>query len=187
MAGRIKDEDVAAVKEKVHLDELVGDHVALRRAGSGSLKGLCPFHDEKSPSFQVRPAVGLWHCFGCDEGGDAIAFVMKIDHLGFSDAVERLAARVGLQLRYDETPGGRGGAPRQPVGQRQRLVDANAAAAQWYAEQLDDPRRVGGARSCSPSAASTGPRPSTSGSGSPRAAARSCCGTCAGAASPRRS
>ncbi|MFC3687911.1 DNA primase [Aquipuribacter hungaricus] len=139
MAGRIKDEDVATVKEKVHLDELVGDHVALRRAGSGSLKGLCPFHDEKSPSFQVRPAVGLWHCFGCDEGGDAIAFVMKIDHLGFSDAVERLAARVGVQLRYDETPGGRGGAPRQPVGQRQRLVDANAASAQWYAEQLMTP------------------------------------------------
>ena len=105
MAGRIKDEDVAAVKEKVHLDELVGNHVALRRAGSGSLKGLCPFHDEKSPSFQVHPAVGLWHCFGCDEGGDAIAFVMKIGHLGFSDTVERLAARVGLTaLRGD--PGG---------------------------------------------------------------------------------
>jgi DNA primase len=92
VAGRIRDEDVAAVKERVRLDELVGDHVALRRAGSGSLKGLCPFHDEKSPSFQVRPAVGLWHCFGCDEGGDAIAFVMKIDHLSFADAVERLAS-----------------------------------------------------------------------------------------------
>ncbi|MGJ7440668.1 DNA primase [Aquipuribacter sp. MA13-6] len=138
MAGRIKDEDVAAVKERIHLDELVGDHVALRRAGSGSLKGLCPFHDEKTPSFQVRPQVGLWHCFGCDEGGDAIAFVMKIDHLDFADAVERLAAKVGLQLRYDETPG-RGGAPRPPAGQRQRLVDANAAAAQWFAEQLMTP------------------------------------------------
>ncbi len=139
MAGRIKDEDVAAVKERIHLDELVGDHVALRRAGSGSLKGLCPFHDEKTPSFQVRPQVGLWHCFGCDEGGDAIAFVMKIDHLDFADAVERLAAKVGLQLRYDETPGRGGGAPRPPAGQRQRLVDANAAAAQWYAEQLMTP------------------------------------------------
>ncbi|WP_380167733.1 DNA primase [Jannaschia sp. R86511] len=139
MAGRIKDEDVATVKERVHLDELVGDHVALRRAGSGSLKGLCPFHDEKTPSFQVRPQVGLWHCFGCDEGGDAIAFVMKIDHLDFADAVERLAAKVGLQLRYDETPGRGGGAPRPPAGQRQRLVDANAAAAQWYAEQLMTP------------------------------------------------
>jgi DNA primase len=135
VAGRIRDEDVAAVKERVRLDELVGDHVALRRAGSGSLKGLCPFHDEKSPSFQVRPAVGLWHCFGCDEGGDAIAFVMKIDHLSFADAVERLASKVGLQLRYEEGTG-RSGPPRPPAGQRQRLVDANAAAAQWYAEQL---------------------------------------------------
>lgn len=139
MAGRIKDEDVATVKERIHLDELVGDHVALRRAGSGSLKGLCPFHDEKTPSFQVRPQVGLWHCFGCDEGGDAIAFVMKIDHLDFADAVERLAAKVGLQLRYDETPGRGGGAPRPPAGQRQRLVDANAATAQWYSEQLMTP------------------------------------------------
>jgi DNA primase len=138
VAGRIKDEDVAAVKERVHLDELVGDHVALRRAGSGSLKGLCPFHDEKTPSFQVRPQVGLWHCFGCDEGGDAIAFVMKIDHLSFADAVERLAAKVGLQLRYEEGTG-RPGTPRPPSGQRQRLVDANAAAAQWYAEQLMTP------------------------------------------------
>jgi len=139
VAGRIKDEDVATVKERIHLDELVGDHVALRRAGSGSLKGLCPFHDEKTPSFQVRPQVGLWHCFGCDEGGDAIAFVMKIDHLDFADAVERLAAKVGLQLRYDETPGRGGGAPRPPAGQRQRLVDANAATAQWYSEQLMTP------------------------------------------------
>jgi len=143
VAGRIKDEDVATVKERVHLDELVGDHVALRRAGSGSLKGLCPFHDEKSPSFQVRPQVGLWHCFGCDEGGDAIAFVMKIDHLSFADAVERLAAKVGIQLRYDDN-GDRGGAPRPPTGQRQRLVDANAAAAQWYAEQLMTPEAAEG-------------------------------------------
>jgi DNA primase len=136
VAGRIKDEDVTAVKERTRIEELVGDHVALRRAGSGSLKGLCPFHDEKTPSFQVRPQLGVWHCFGCDEGGDAIAFVMKIDHLGFADAVERLAAKAGVQLRYDETPGGRPSAPRAPAGQRQRLVDANAAAARWYAEQL---------------------------------------------------
>ncbi|MFC5379994.1 DNA primase [Aquipuribacter nitratireducens] len=136
MAGRIKDEDVAAVKERTRIEELVGDHVALRRAGSGSLKGLCPFHDEKTPSFHVRPQLGVWHCFGCDEGGDAIAFVMKIDHLGFTDAVERLAAKAGVQLRYDELSGGRPSGPRQPVGQRQRLVDANAAAERWYAEQL---------------------------------------------------
>ncbi|WP_336923587.1 DNA primase [Aquipuribacter sp. SD81] len=136
MAGRIRDEDVAAVKERTRIDELVGDHVALRRAGSGSLKGLCPFHDEKTPSFQVRPQLGVWHCFGCDEGGDAIAFVMRIDHLGFTDAVERLAARAGVQLRYEETPGGRPAGPRAPIGQRQRLVEANAAASAWYAQQL---------------------------------------------------
>ena len=101
----------------------------------GSLKGLCPFHDEKSPSFHVRPTVGLWHCFGCGEGGDVISFVQKIDHLSFAESVERLAARLGIQLRYEDD-GGRGAQRREGVGQRQRLIEANRAAAQFYAEQL---------------------------------------------------
>ena len=137
MAGRIRDDDVATVKDRVRIEELVGDHVALKRAGSGSLKGLCPFHDEKSPSFHVRPQLGVWHCFGCDEGGDAISFAMKIDSLSFTEAVEHLASRAKVELRYEE--GGGGQATRQPVGQRQRLVDVNAVAAQYFAEQLMGP------------------------------------------------
>lgn len=136
--GRLRDDDIATVRERARIEDVVGDHVALRKAGAGSMKGLCPFHDEKTPSFQVRPQVGLFHCFGCGEGGDVIAFVMKIDHLGFTDAVERLAARVGVELRFED--GGTGASrPRPAAGQRQRLVEANAAAAAFYADQLRSP------------------------------------------------
>ena len=75
MAGLIKAEDVAQVKERSSIEDVVREHVTLRSAGPGSLKGLCPFHDEKSPSFNIRPVVGAWHCFGCGEGGDVISFV----------------------------------------------------------------------------------------------------------------
>ena len=101
VAGRIRDSDIAQVRDRNRIDEVVGEYVALRRAGGGALKGLCPFHDEKTPSFNVRPTHGTFHCFGCGEGGDVIAFVMKIDHLGFVEAVERLADRVGIQLTYE--------------------------------------------------------------------------------------
>ena len=80
MAGRIRDSDIAEVRDRVRIDEVVGEYVALRRAGAGSLKGLCPFHDEKSPSFTVRPTHGTFHCFGCAERGDVIDFVMQIEH-----------------------------------------------------------------------------------------------------------
>lgn len=81
VVGRIKDDDVALVRERARIDEVVSDHVTLRSAGSGSLKGLCPFHDEKSPSFHVTPARGFFHCFGCQEGGDVITFVQKVEGL----------------------------------------------------------------------------------------------------------
>jgi DNA primase len=142
VAGRIRDEDIALVRERTNIADVVSDQVTLRPAGAGSLKGLCPFHDEKTPSFNVRPQVGAYHCFGCDAGGDAIDFVMKIDHLSFAEAVERLAARAGIQLRYVE-----GGATRRnQVGQRTRLVDAHRAAAEYYAEQLGSPEAVDGRR-----------------------------------------
>ena len=105
MAGRIKADDVALVKERSSIEDVVREHVTLRSAGPGSMKGLCPFHDEKSPSFNVRPAVGAWHCFGCGEGGDVISFLQKIDHLTFAEAVERLAGKLGMELHYEE--GGR--------------------------------------------------------------------------------
>mgnify|MGYP002652289812 CR=1 FL=1 len=98
MAGLIRSEDIQAVKERTSLEDVVREHVTLRTAGVGSLKGLCPFHDEKTPSFQVRPAVGHWHCFGCGEGGDVIEFVQKIDHLSFTEAVERLAGEGWLAV-----------------------------------------------------------------------------------------
>jgi DNA primase len=132
VAGRIKDEDIALVRERSKIEDVIGSQVGLRSAGGGSLKGLCPFHDEKSPSFNVNPSKGYFHCFGCGEGGDVIDFVMKTDHLSFAEAVERLASRAGITLRYEEG----GSAPRQPQGRRSRLVEAHQAAAEFYAAQL---------------------------------------------------
>jgi len=138
VAGRILREDVEAVRERVHIEEVVGAHVALRPAGVGSLKGLCPFHDERSPSFHVRPQVGRYHCFGCGEGGDVIAFVQKVDGLGFTDAVEYLASRAGMQLRYEE--GGGPSRPGEEPGRRRRLLDAHRIAEEFYREQLVQPQ-----------------------------------------------
>ncbi len=135
MAGRIKDEDIAAVRERAHIVDVVQEHVALRNAGGGSMKGLCPFHDEKSPSFNVSPARNVFHCFGCGVGGDVIKFVMDIEHLTFAESVERLAEKAGVQLRYEEG----GPTTSRPVGQRSRLVAASTAAAEFYAEQLTTP------------------------------------------------
>ncbi len=138
MAGRIRESDIAQVRERTRIDDFVGEYVSLRRAGGGALKGLCPFHDEKTPSFNVRPTHGTFHCFGCGEGGDVIAFLMKIDHLSFVESVERLAERVGVQLTYE------GGAPsrQRDKGTRTRLVDAHRAAAEFYAEQLRSPEAI---------------------------------------------
>lgn len=130
-----------AVRERAHIEEIVGQHVTLRSAGVGSMKGLCPFHDERSPSFHVRPQVGRYHCFGCGEGGDVIDFVQKVDGLGFSEAVEYLAGKVGLQLRYEE-----GGAPRpgEEPGKRRRLIEAHKVAEEFYREQLSTPAAAAG-------------------------------------------
>ena len=132
MAGRIRDEDIAAVRERSPIDEVVGEYLQLRNAGGGSLKGLCPFHEEKTPSFNVTPARGLFYCFSCAEGGDAIKFVQKIDGLSFVEAVERLAGRAGIDLRYEQG----GYVPGQEQSQRRRLIDAHRAAAEFYAERL---------------------------------------------------
>ncbi|MBH1933330.1 DNA primase [Streptomyces sp. AV19] len=132
MAGRINDDDVKAVRDAVPIDAVVSEYLQLRNAGGGNLKGLCPFHDEKSPSFHVSPAKGLYHCFGCQEGGDTVDFVMKIDHLSFAETIERLAAQAGITLRYEEG----GYTPGRQQGERTRLVEAHKVAAQFYAEQL---------------------------------------------------
>jgi DNA primase len=141
VAGRIKDEDIALVRERSRIEDVIGAQVGLRNAGGGSLKGLCPFHDEKSPSFNVNPSKGFFHCFGCGEGGDVIDFVMKTDHLSFADAIERLAGRAGIILRYEEG----GSAPRQSTGKRTRLIEAHQAAAEFYAAQLaESPEAIAG-------------------------------------------
>ena len=132
MAGRIRDDDVALVRERSRIDEVVGEYVQLRPAGGGSLKGLCPFHDEKSPSFNVNPSKGYYHCFGCSEGGDVFSFLQKVDHLTFAESVERLAGRYGVQLRYEEG-GSAAGRDRAP---KTRFVEANRAAQAYFAEQL---------------------------------------------------
>src|ERR1700733_9903239 len=135
MAGRIRDEDIAAVRKRSPIDEVIGEYLQLRGAGGGSLKGLCPFHDEKTPSFNVTHARGLFYCHGCAEGGDVIKFVQKIDGLSFVEAIERLAGRAGITLRYEQG----GYVPGQEQGQRRRLVDAHRMAAEFFAEKLTSP------------------------------------------------
>ncbi len=133
MAGRIPDRDIAAIRERVRIEDIVGDYVQLRRAGADSLKGLCPFHDEKSPSFHVRPNHGHFHCFGCGEGGDVYAFLQKIEHVSFVEAVELLADRVGYTVTYT---GASATNVQRDRGSRSRLLAANAAAQEFYAEAL---------------------------------------------------
>jgi DNA primase len=141
VAGRIRDEDIALVRERSAVEEVVGEYLQLRNAGGGSLKGLCPFHDEKTPSFNVTPARGLWYCFSCTEGGDVIKFVQRIENLSFAEAVERLAARVGIELRYEQG----GHVPGRDHSQRRRLIEAHRAAADFYLERIAAPE-AGSAR-----------------------------------------
>src|ERR1700690_2530839 len=149
VAGRIRDEDIAAVRERSPIDEVVGEYLQLRNAGGGSLKGLCPFHDEKTPSFNVTPARGLWYCFSCAEGGDVIKFVERIDNLSFVEAVERLAARAGGDPRYER--GGPGSTCDTSRAARCRAGNTASAAGCW--------RRTRWRRSSTPSGCTARPPP----------------------------
>ena len=135
MAGRIRQSDIDEVKARTNIADIIGDYVSLKPGGVGSLKGLCPFHDEKSPSFNVRPGVGRYHCFGCGEGGDVYAFLVKLDHVSFTEAVERLAGRIGYQLHYEEG----GGGPSESSGNRARILAANNAAEEFFRDRLAAP------------------------------------------------
>ncbi len=135
MPGRISDRDITAIREQVRIEDVIGDYVALRRAGADRLTGLCPFHDEKTPSFHVRPNHGHFHCFGCGEGGDVYTFLQKQEHISFVEAVEQLADKVGYRINYE----GGGPSVQRDRGTRARLVAANAAAQKFYAEQLRTP------------------------------------------------
>lgn len=130
MAGKIRARDIEEVKSRVNIADVVGEYVSLKNASVGSLKGLCPFHDEKSPSFNVRPMQGFYHCFGCGEGGDVYKFLQQLESISFYEAVEKLAARVGFELTYED------GGPSQDQGQRSRILEANTAAAAFYQSQL---------------------------------------------------
>jgi DNA primase len=131
--GLIRRSDIDEVRARTNIADIVGDYVSLKSAGSGSMKGLCPFHEERSPSFHVRPQVGFYHCFGCGEGGDVFTFLQKMDHVSFSEAVERMAARIGFELHYED------GASATDHGNRARILAANQAAADFFVAQLKSP------------------------------------------------
>ncbi|QEP06573.1 DNA primase [Glutamicibacter sp. ZJUTW] len=133
MAGLIKREDIDEVRNRTDLREVVESYVTLKSAGIGSYKGLCPFHDERSPSFHIRPQLGTFHCFGCGESGDVIAFIQKMDHSSFTETVELLAARINYELHYED---GGPGPRREDYGKRQRLVDAHKVAEEFFRAQL---------------------------------------------------
>ena len=137
---RILQADVDEVKARTNIADIIGERVALKSAGVGSLKGLCPFHDEKSPSFHVRQQVGYYHCFGCGESGDVYSFLREMDHVSFTEAVERLAGRIGYTLHYED-----GGAAPETSG-RSRLYAANTAAAEFFRAQLLTPDAEAGRR-----------------------------------------
>jgi len=121
--GRIREEDIDTVRERNNLVEVVSDYVALKKKGK-LFWGPCPFHQEKTPSFKVDPAVQLYHCFGCGEGGNVFTFVMKMEHLDFPEAVEMLAERIGYRLSYDSK------APE--TSKKARLLEANRLASSFY-------------------------------------------------------
>ena len=152
MAGLIQRNDIDEVRSRTNIADVVGDHVTLKGAGVGSLKGLCPFHDERTPSFHVRPQVGRYHCFGCGEDGDVFSFVQKVDHTTFQEAVERLAGRIGFTLHYED------GGQASDHGGRARLLSANEAAREFFTEHLtaadaEPARRFLGERGFDPEAA----------------------------------
>ncbi len=135
----ILDEDVARVREATDLVALAGEHLALKRVGR-RYTGLCPFHTEKSPSFTINPELGVYYCFGCQARGDAITFIREVEHLDFVEAVERLSARAGITLRYDDVSFSKERA------RKQRLHEAVTEAIAFYHRLLLDDDEAGGAR-----------------------------------------
>ena len=130
MAGKISARDIEEVKARVNIADVIGGYVALKPASAGSLKGLCPFHQEKSPSFNVRPLQGFYHCFGCGAGGDVYKFLQEMESLSFYEAVENLAQKASYTLTYEA------GSNAPDQGQKARIYEANLAASKYFVEQL---------------------------------------------------
>ena len=120
------------VKEASDIVDVIGSYISLRPAGQQTFKGLCPFHSEKSPSFNVRSSPAFYHCFGCSAGGDVYKFIQEIEHVGFTEAIEKLAEKSGFQLTYEE------GSSQETSG-RARLLAANQEASAFFVEQLTSP------------------------------------------------
>lgn len=148
----IRKSDIEEVRSRTNIAEIIGDYVTLKPAGVGSVKGLCPFHDERTPSFNVRPSLGFYHCFGCGESGDVFTFLQRIDHISFAEAAERLAARIGFTLSYED------GGTAPDHSRRTRLLAANAEAERFFrarlaAQDAEPARRFLGERGFGPDAA----------------------------------
>jgi DNA primase len=125
MSGKIRQSDVENLKAQANIADVISDYVALKPASVGSLKGLCPFHDEKTPSFNVRNGQGYYHCFGCGAGGDVYKFLQEIESLSFAESVERVASKVGYTLNYDDVDTGE-------VQARARTFEANQLASAYF-------------------------------------------------------
>src|SRR5580698_4321741 len=125
----IVDEDIARVRAATDFVALLGEHLTLRRVGR-QWTGLCPFHTEKTPSFSVNGELGLYYCHGCGASGDAIKFVREIDQLDFAEAVQKLAVRAGITLRYDDAAAGR------DSQRRNRIYETLDRAIGWYHDRL---------------------------------------------------
>jgi DNA primase len=125
----IADDDIERIRSTVSIVDVISQHVQLKRTGRNWV-GLCPFHAEKTPSFNVREETGRYRCFGCDKSGDVFTFVQEIDHTDFVGAVEVLAARAGIQLNYTS------GAQSKERARRKRLVEAMGTAIEWYHQRL---------------------------------------------------
>ena len=134
--GRIPESDIAAIRERAQIEDIVAEYVQLKPAGVDSLKGLSPFKDEKTPSFHVRPNHGYFHCFSTGKGGDVFTFLMEMEHIPFPEAVEVVAEKIGYHINYQ---GGSTGERRVEPGTRKRLIEANRAAHEFYRSQLETP------------------------------------------------
>ncbi|MGA0883754.1 MAG: DNA primase [Candidatus Nanopelagicales bacterium] len=135
MQGRIRNDDVALVRDSARIDQVVSEYLSIKSAGGGSLKGLCPFHDEKTPSFHVTPSRGLWYCFGCGEGGDVIAFLQKVDNLSFVEAVEKLANKFNIELRFEQGSSNIS----DNRNQKNKIFEINSLTKEFYQKFLSNP------------------------------------------------
>ncbi|HEX6844522.1 MAG TPA: DNA primase [Actinomycetota bacterium] len=140
--ARIRQQDIETVKERTDIVALVGQYLTLKKSGHDSMSGICPFHQEKTPSFSVSPGKGVFYCFGCGKGGDAITFLRELESLSYVEAIERLAAAAGVQLHYE----GDSAEERRAAARRQALFRANEEASILYRRMLLEGREAEEAR-----------------------------------------